>query len=227
MRTSTSLAALAIVIIGFGFGHAGCYTSGIPGGSGAGGASAAAGTGGRDSTNPDSDAGDSEDASTAADSGATSNCDTVECDVDPGKPLCLPSTGACVECLIDANCETPTTGDAAVVSSSGTHHCVNNTCRTYTACDYPGKCTGGAGLCDQALERCVQCIETVDCSTPGTTCAGNLCRQVCSTANACPDSSPVCEKLGTSGICTERCVTDSDCALGYKCGSDKACTPAP
>jgi hypothetical protein len=235
MRKSAWLPTSAIVVLGFGLGHAGCYTSGIPGGRGAGGipsqgdASAQAGTGG---TGTDA-GGEGGDSGTQVDSGATTRApceENSECDGVPGKPVCVSSTGVCVQCIADSDCDSAQSSDADAggtggSSSSSKQHCVNTVCRTYTACDFAGKCTGGAGLCDPNLKRCVQCIDTVDCSTPGTTCAGTSCRQVCSTANSCPDSSPVCLKVGTSSICTERCASDSDCLLGYVC-SQKICTPA-
>jgi len=221
MRSFTRLVTTAMMAWGFGLGHAGCYTSGIPGGSGAGGATLGVGGAGT-SAGAESDASDQGGAGDAA----TAICiDNADCDARTDKKyVCLQSSGSCVECTEDGDCTEPT--DSGTPASQAQRYCLHNSCKAFTSCDYPGKCAAGdAGLCNQTLQRCVECLSNLDC-TSGTTCSGTICRLACASANTCPNTSPVCLTLATGGgICTERCGVASDCLPGYACVS-QACTPS-
>jgi hypothetical protein len=206
MRKSEWLLASSILLVGFGFGHAGCYTSGLPGGNGAAGASNASGGGGGLAARTDAGA----DASAKCGSNA-------DCVSHGANHVCDTNSGECVACTIDQDCP----ADAGVDP-----YCHLNTCKAYVACQYPGKCPGSSDLCDIPSKHCVECISNVDCPTVGTACFANLCRTTCATSKSCTAPTTYCAIAdGGTGFCTETCTINSDCSPGYKC-SAMACVLA-
>lgn len=207
MRKSNWLLASSILLVGFGFGHAGCYTSGLPGGHGAGGASASTsgGSGGSDASS------ESADGSTTCES--NDDCAGRK----DSNHACNPNGGQCVQCVVDNDCP----ADAGV-----DQYCHLNSCRSHTACQLPGVCPGGVQVCDTSSKHCVDCITDADCSTAGTACFGNLCRTTCATSKSCIAPTTYCTIVnGGTGFCTETCAINSDCDPGYKC-TNMACVLA-
>jgi hypothetical protein len=208
MRKSEWLLATSILLVGLGFGHAGCYTSGLPGGHGAGGASASTsgGSGGSDASS------ESADGSTTCESNA-------DCASHRSNPVCNPNGGQCVQCIVDSDCP----ADAGVDP-----YCLLNTCTFHVACQLPGQCPSPNSdqICDTSSKHCVACITNADCSTVGTACFANLCRTTCATSKSCTAPTTYCAIVdGGTGFCTETCAINSDCSPGYKC-SNMACVLA-
>ena len=243
MRKSAWLPTSAIVVFGFGLGHAGCYTSGIPGGSGAGGipsqgdASVQGGAGG---TGTDAGGSSNVDAGGSG-TGGTTTCQTnADCGPIDGMHVCLPASGTCVACIEDTDCN-PAADDAGSSSqsaSSASQYCFRNACLSFVPCQRTTQClsagasggasasgggaaTGGAAVsvCDPVLGHCVQCSQDNDCraqpSAPGLNCRVNRCRASCGSDLDCLKLGLLCN-LALS-VCTEECDTNSDCYPGYRC----------
>ncbi len=89
MRGSSWIVAIAIVAVGFGFGHFGCYTSGTPGGLGAGGA-------------PDAAAPGIASGGDASTTGGAATCQSnAQCvGRNDKKNVCSGDGGSCIECLV-------------------------------------------------------------------------------------------------------------------------------
>jgi Cys-rich repeat protein len=142
-------------------------------------------------------------------------------------------SGACFECVVDANCA----AGMAHRCDAALHRCVEcgvdgdcgsgqkcepTTRRCVTTCDsILTKCTDGTYICDPALGFCVRCHGDVECVLPGD-------QNICDTANGkcvecvadtdCPKAKPRCDR--TRGTCAA-CLAPSDCAP-----STPLCDPA-
>jgi len=241
MRKPSWRVATSVIVLAFGIGHAGCYTSGTPGGSGAGGSPPAGGgtsagtanggnTNGGDAGNGDSGAG-----------ACASNSDCTGC-----AAVCVVDAGQCVECLVDSDCKVGTscaggggggtggagggTATGGATAAAADRYCLQNKCNDFVMCSERGVCSDKTSTCDVTAHHCVQCLSTADCTAlnlTGTICAGNKCRPTCQSSNfQCTSSTGLCSVSdGTTGICTEHCSIDSDCYPGYEC-VDTICVPS-
>jgi len=152
----------------------------------------------------------------------------LECP-DPGDP-CV--TVACV-----AGACTPTPVCAAEQVCCGgacnTQCCDDSGCAPDGDC-YDMYCSAGlchkdalpdrtpcpGGICEQATERCLECLGQDDCS-PELLCCEGACQQCCVAADCPPPSGPcVAAVCGDGGVCGEECLPDgTDCEGGLTCQS--------
>jgi hypothetical protein len=200
MNKSVWIIASVSIIVGLGFGDAGCHTSGIPGGTGAGGVSGAGGvtgTGGHASSGADSgqdnDAGaDAEDAGQIG-----SPCDNdLDCS---DSQIC--DNMVCVDCLSDNDCLS--TGKGKV--------CSNKTCLN---------CVADRG-CDTA-KRCFRnsCIDSLACSSSDrTACVRATPRMMCGLKGYCVQcmSDSDCEQYAPATCSSQQCTCDDEggmCLIG-------------
>lgn len=125
--------------------------------------------------------------------GTPSGCSITGC---PGNLLCNSTTGSCVACLVDGNCETGETCNASGV-------CVPDmvdppdTCTTNADCATGLRC-GTGGLCEP-----LTCISIADCDpTNQEVCDGALCIEApekCTTQTDCTVIDTVCDTV--NGFC--------------------------
>jgi hypothetical protein len=144
MRTSTSLAISATIVLGFAFGHTGCNQSGIPGGNGAGGSGSSQGgvsnTGG--AANTAGTAGSISETGGSGTGGSPTCSSSVECGADTATPVCLLSTHRCVECLENSDCSA-NAADAG--SSLQLSYCFHNACLNFVPCEVTNQCLPNNG----------------------------------------------------------------------------------
>ena len=227
MRKSEWLLATSILLVGFGFGHAGCYTSGLPGGHGAGGASYS-----------DAGVGGGSDASAATGGSATCKSKADCASRKDSNHVCTQDWGVCVACIVDKDCLLP--ADAGVPGAGGNGgapassdlYCYKNSCIPILTCQNNADCPSDhdSGICTS--NHCFQCATDQDCKYIGgssTTCSGHLCRTPCTSGLVCKDLSTLKVDCTTSdgglGFCTEVCTRDSDCYPGNVCRG-QLCVPA-
>ncbi len=191
MKNTDWIIASFVVVMALGFGHAGCHTSGIPGGTGAGGDNGlggAAATGGVS----DNEAGVEQDAASAS-----SPCtDDYDCAAD--KQVCV--GGACVDCLSDTDC----------VSTGKGNVCENEVCQTCVA-------ARGCGTNQRCFRN--ECIPTVACSSDRTACIRETPPMTCGTAGYCMEcvDDDGCKQYAPAVCSTQRCTCDGTngiCLLG-------------
>ena len=221
MRKSHWLTASALLVLGMGVGHAGCYTSGTPGGLGAGGSQSEGGAANTDGSNED-DAGDAGDAGLSNIEKCETSADCAE--NDNGKVFCELTAKQCVQCIVSTDCLTPIADGGSQPDSN--QYCYKNACAKYTACKTALDCVhfADAGNCDSNL-HCVQCNFDADCTAAGlseTRCLGHVCRLPCASEVTCNLRGLLCNL--DAGACTERCSAPSDCSPWYTCSTDR-CVP--
>lgn len=105
--------------------------------------------------------------------------------------------------------------------------------------DGPVPCEGPL-LCDEANDRCVECLSASDCDD-GVSCTFDSCdaassacrhewcldtnfcngREVCAGGGGCLAGSPPCRKTGSCDEANDRCA---DCATDVDCGDNDPCT---
>ena len=157
MRRHNLLLATAILTVGLGFGHAGCYSSGTPGGLGAGGSTSQDNTGGTSGTRG-ADSGGVEDSGNDASNTIETCVDSRDC---PDSGLCDTTLHRCVECVSDLDCTT------------SVQRCANNQCVDKTTCVSDKICLPKQ-ICDTTKGYCVDCLDQRNC--PDTkTCVDELC----------------------------------------------------
>ena len=175
MQKSRWIIASSSIALAMGFGHAGCYTSGIPGGPAAGGAPTMS-TGGQTSH----DAGnDSETGGVDAGSGGTSAGDSfigskcinaLQCgDID----VCNEQTSTCVECnaTVDCKkrggvCDTSTNKCVGCLQDSDCgqdNRCAASRCIAAASCGSANDCKPFFQVCDAFNGYCVECTRSDDC----------------------------------------------------------------
>ena len=192
MKKSRWIIASVAIAGMMGFGHAGCYTSGIPGGTGFGGAMSMGG--GPSSSSLGGSAAGGDDGGTAEDAGpdaAVAECansfdcqegqvcanrqcvdcgQDADCIVDPSKTHCDMTSNTCVECLPTAGCDTD-------------QRCVSNQCIVKISCSSDVACTSlqpkqicGPGYCVECTTA-VPCkdFNPVKCGDGSCTCPDGLC----------------------------------------------------
>ncbi len=150
--------------------------------------------------------------------------ENADCAGNVSAPVCEVSTGTCVGCLSDHDCQTGQT-------------CSNHGCETpvTTGCSSDADCTQNPDLphCLIAEEKCVGCLTDQQCVKPpnGTvTCdpANFACRDVypgCGIDADCA-SSPLGKHCDASTRTCVACLQDSDCPAGQHCTREHACQAA-
>jgi Cys-rich repeat protein len=179
-------------------------------------------------TDPECDAKDA--GTPACDAGRCVQCTSTasELCIDHSPALvCDLDTDACVECLVDADCQKlghpadrPECGQAlaciACTSDAPCHDPNEPACQGADSqhagacgqCSATNKtlCTGATPECDVALGLCVACLTDGDCKDPARPrCdAGHQCVAACTGNGQCPTDRPVCATSGPlTGTCTE------------------------
>ena len=138
--------------------------------------------------------------------------DMGPCGGDCGSQVCDETSGDCVDCLSEAQCEDPTPFCGP-----------DNTC---VGCTEHGDCSNPAnGQCNNETNTCVPCDDSIQCTEDGAgVCDAGTCVQ-CSaddeTAcgdNVCDISEGTCTTTpaGMTGLCQE-CVSDRQCDDGQVC----------
>ncbi|MEK6675879.1 MAG: hypothetical protein AABZ47_09530, partial [Planctomycetota bacterium] len=169
-----------------------------------------------------------------------------------GGLLCDENTNACVECLLNADCDDANvcTNDACI---SGVCQYTNNTfscddglfCTTSDICG-GGTCVGsgspcsGAQLCNETTDACVDCIVDADCEDGNVcttdACVGGTCQVTnntlpcndglfCTASDTC--SGGVCVGTGfPCGVqfCSEKLGACVDCLTSANCNDGNFCT---
>jgi hypothetical protein len=136
-----------------------------------------------------------------------------ETDGDCGEltPFC--EEGMCVECMDATDC------DDDGLFCSGEPQCFAG------ACVFSGTpCSGDTSVCDETLNRCVECLNNSDCNdhvfcNGVETCVAEMCISGTAPCGDDPDL-PYCYEGGDS--CVE-CTQNTHCAPGYRCVSS-VCT---
>lgn len=154
MRYSGWFLTLGFLTVGLGFGHAGCYTSGTPGGLAVGGSNA----GGTSNSNQ---GGSSQDGDSGADaSDASGGCvNSRSCSLDE---VCDQISHRCVGCVGDNDC------------APSVQRCANHSCLDIVKCTTDKQCTPLGQLCDPVNLYCVGCMAIKDCDA-GMNCTEGLC----------------------------------------------------
>jgi hypothetical protein len=141
--------------------------------------------------------------------GCTADADCVG---DPAGEVCNTTSGACVECMIDGDCETGETCNMTTYTCEAEQ----------TNCSSNADCVGAAAgeICDTVSGLCVECLVDENCET-GEVC--NMTTYTCEleqtgcTSNADCVGDPagaICNT--TSGDCVE-CMIDDNCGTGEVC----------
>lgn len=149
--------------------------------------------------------------------------------------VCDEATGACVECLADAQCAgNMPVGDAgaATVCDLARRECVQ--------CIEDAHCSGDTPVCrvdaeSSSRNRCVECQANDDCggATPICDDATNECTASCTETADCSGDKPACDR--DRNLCVE-CLDDSTCSTEepfcstatnqcVECLADAACAP--
>lgn len=106
---------------------------------------------------------------------------------------CEPTSHACVQCLADDQCDSP----------SAAHCGTDHTCGDCTADDQCTRLTA-TPVCDEAGGSCVECTG----DTEAAQCGANSCRRSDGTCTSTP--------RGTRDSC-DSCEADSECVTGRAC----------
>ena len=146
----------------------------------------------------------------AAEMGPSSACQPACAD----GTVCDEATGACVDCLQDADC----TEDAAPVCDPDTQTCV--------ACLDDSTCSGDTPVCDTDAQTCVACLEDANCSGDTPVCDTDVQACVgCLESTDCSGDTPVCD---TGAQTCVGCLEDADCPTAQNARCDQAtlsCAP--
>jgi hypothetical protein len=165
MRYSGWFLTTAILTVGLGFGHAGCYTSGIPGGLAVGGSSSQTNAGGTSNSNQGGSSQDRDSSVDASDAGADASdapagcVDSRNCSTDQ---VCDPTSHQCVGCMSDADC------------APASERCAQHNCISIVRCTTDKQCTPNNQICDTTKTYCVYCIDYKNC-VAGKACIEGLC----------------------------------------------------
>jgi hypothetical protein len=125
--------------------------------------------------------------------------------------LCDTQSGACVQCLSDSDCQSPT----PYCADAG-NYCVG--------CLSVDQCPSATPGCNSSSLSCGSCALSSDCPASVPVCQFGSCELSCASGGAdCSDHGLVCES--DSGVCSN-CTVDSQCAgndAGYHCGAYGYC----
>jgi len=153
------------------------------------------------------------------------NCTTDACGADgqctatavacPDE-FCNPADGACVECLVAADCD-----DAVFCNGP-------ETCGADNACaDGAAPCDPATEVCREALGECspIECATNADCDNTIFCDGPEVCvEQLCLDGpDPCAEPTPVCDETG--GVCVD-CLTNADCTAPETCVAN-VCSAAP
>jgi hypothetical protein len=141
--------------------------------------------------------------SSSGGTGSTECINDLEC---PGKNVCDPETGKCVECVGESNCpaERP-------LCNAG--KCVN--------CIDASNCPVTKPICDDDLKQCVQCVSDGNCGGATPICNLTIKRCVgCITSNDCAGVTDICNVATNS--CVE-CVSNAECSPPATCIGGGCC----
>ena len=150
-----------------------------------------------------------------------------------GDLLCSEQLGECVECLRDSDCDDGNICTTDTCSESGSCLFENNNadcqdglfCTLSDAC-VGGSCTGlgspcsGGQLCDEGLNRCVDCTDDVHCDDSAF-CNG---QEQCNDGDCFAGSDPCPGQLCSEGLgrCVE-CTGDLHCDDSVFCNGQEQC----
>jgi hypothetical protein len=139
-----------------------------------------------------------------------------DCEVDGdcagATPFCDTTTGLCVECLDDINCDDGLfcNGDetcAEGACQAGTDPCLPGACDEANddcfACVNDVDCPPGAPFCDPVTNECVECIDDLDCDD------GDICTIDACVANVCVYSCADAATVGLTADCGNTDITIS------------------
>ena len=184
------------------------------------------------------DAGDG-DAGAFGDGDSTGDGDTSSpCAPCPTQQVCDDTTGSCVECLGDRDCDSGVCDDNVCVEclsdvdcDSDSPACLRNICVGCT--DSDEHCGGDAPLCETSTNTCAQCLSDGDCGDPSASlcdagtcvpCTHNLhCAGVLTGDGA--TELGVCDTSGGDGVCVQ-CTGHDYAGCGtcdpvvHECGDD-------
>jgi hypothetical protein len=202
------------------------------------------------SNNGDLDAG--EDVVTDVDDGDTEQGDAddaedTEEDVSACDPACegeldrcKESTGECVECFTEAECDGQDvcTADGRCAECGGDADCDDEYCaltddadpdnNECVPCIEDDNCTDGVCIEGDTVgeNACQECRDNDQCDDPTSSVCGsdNTCVS-CSGNDGCShlEDTSICDTSGGDGVCVE-CVTDSDCSGDVCSQVDNTCT---
>ncbi|HEY0709066.1 MAG TPA: right-handed parallel beta-helix repeat-containing protein [Polyangia bacterium] len=120
---------------------------------------------------------------------------------DPQRPLCLASSGQCVEC----------TGPAQCAGKPGRGFCAMNAC---VGCQSAGAtaCTGATPVCNATTGVCAECVADADCKqATAPFCSNNKCVPCgMEPAARCAATNPALPACAPSGACVA-CTTSANC----------------
>ncbi len=114
--------------------------------------------------------------------------------------------GACVECLVDADCGGPMSAKVCdgMICKDGCRGMNGNGCAADDVCTSP----------DATIGACVECLVDADCGGPmsARVCDGMICKDGCRGVggNGCMADKECTSKDATIGVCVE-CLVDADC----------------
>jgi hypothetical protein len=144
--------------------------------------------------------------------------------------FCSETLDACVECLNTGHCDDGNVCTTDACTASGTCQRTNNTltCSDGLFCTTNDRCNGGAcvggvspcggttSVCDEAGDRCVQCLSPTQCND------NNAC-----TTDSCTNN--VCVNANNTLSCNDNlfCTVTDVCSNGSCVGSGTRCTSPP
>lgn len=143
------------------------------------------------------------DSSGSGDDDATKAETTNSCDDDNGCASHHCVAGACVACVVAADCK-----------AAGTS-CFSGKCVVQTPCKSDKQCADLGLVCDGGAGVCVECLSSSDCGNDGA-CKAHHCvakPAKCASSKDC-GAAMVCDKANQ--VCVE-CATDGDCDFGAVC----------
>lgn len=128
-------------------------------------------------------------------------------------PVCDPTTEACVQCLINADCRDPN----SPACDPGLNRCA--ACLSQTDCNH----LPDTPACRLSSGACVPCLENAQCGTDAPICSSGFSCGPCASSDDCSrfSDAPLCDTA--SGACQE-CLLDEDCpSRAPVCGADGRC----
>lgn len=147
-------------------------------------------------------------------------------------------------CLVDADCvDTDVCTQDTCVAGVCSHTAIPNCCHTDDDCDDGLYCNGeetcggdhfcdagtpidcGTDVCDEATDRCVECLSNADCND-GDACTTDTCsnNECSSTPVVCDDGNPCTDDACNSATGCVHTNNTNPCDDGLACTSNDACS---